>query len=249
MRSSHLIKILLLLPLLLSCSAQSGDTSGLPDIFKNSIPVEMKGKLKLIEVNNRCDECKPYRYIDYYSNESKEPIKQEKVSVKAGYRAMYAYPNTEYFSNTKIEQSVTGEYDHDKKVVIDAITHEYNRRKQRVASYIKENPGLKEKMEPHRAKGKDYITFEQETINGYEYVSYTENVIGLLGNTISEVSIFVPEREIIITAYLLRQEKSKFQEIEEFLKLKRDFIESYTKFLKTPNQSLNQTGANSTPPG
>lgn len=209
----------------------------------------MKGNLKLIEVKNRCNDCKPWRYIDYYSNETKEPIKQEKVSVKEGYRAMYAYPNTEYFSNTKIEQSVTGEYEHDKKVVIEAITHEYNRKQQRVASYLKESSGLKEKMEPHKAKGKDYITFEKETINGYQYVSYTENVIGLLGNTISEVNIFVPEREIIITAYLLRQEKSKFKDIEEFLKLKHDFIESYTEFLKTnrmnklsintPNNTIN----------
>ncbi len=221
-----------LLSFIVACSAQSSDTSDLPDEFKNTIPVEMKGDLKLIEVENRCIGCKPWRYIEYHSNESDKPIKKEKVTVQVGYRAMYAYPGTEYFSNTKIEKSSNGKYEQDKNIVIEAIIHEYNRRKERIATYLNKTPGLKEKMEPYRAKGKDYITLEQETINGYEYISYTENVIGLLGNTISQVHIFVPENEIIITAYLLRQEKSKFKGIEEFLLLKSDFIESYTRFLK-----------------
>lgn len=232
MKATHLISLAFLLPFIFSCGAQSGDTSDLPEIFRKSIPVEMKGNLKLIEVKNRCDDCNPWRYIEFHSNESDKPIKKEKVTVQFGYRAMYAYPGTEYFSNTKIEQSSSGKYEEDKKVVIEAITHEYNRRKERVASYLKKIPDLKEKIEPHRAKGKDYITLEHEIVNGYEYISYTENVIGLLGNTISQVHIFVPEREIIITAYLLRQEKAKFKDIEEFLLLKSDFIESYTRFLK-----------------
>jgi len=231
MKVMHRISLAFLLPLVFSCSAQSGDTSDLPEIFRKSIPVEMKGNLKLIEVKNRCDGCKPWRYIEFHSNESDKPIKKEKVTVQLGYRAMYAYPGTEYFSNTKIEKSSSGKYEQDKKVVIEAITHEYNRKKERVASHLKKTPGLKEKMEPHKAKGKDYITFEHEAVNGYEYISYTENVIGLLGNTISQIHIFVPGREIIITAYLLRQEKTKFKDIEEFLLLKSDFIESYTRFL------------------
>jgi len=223
--------ITVLLFLIVACSAQSESKSDVPEAFANFIPTELKGNLELIEVKIRCEGCEPWRYIDYYGNESDEPVKKEKVSVQTGYRAMYAYPKTEYFSNTKIEKSIHGNFTKDKTTVIDAVTHEFNRKKERVKSFLEQTPGLKEKMEPFKAKGKDYISFEHETINGYEYVSYTENVIGLLGNTISQIHIFVPEQEIIITAYLLRQEKTKFKNIEEFLKLRQDFIESYTKFI------------------
>jgi ribosomal protein S17E len=233
MRLKHLILLSMLLSLVAACQAQSSGTSDLPDVFKKSIPVEMKDNLKLVEVKNRCDECEPWRYIDYYSNKSNEPIKREKITVLAGYGAMYAYPGTHYFANTKIEQSTPGAYEKDKKIVTDAIKHEYNRKKERIAGYLMENPKLKEKMEPFRAKGKDYIDLEESTYKGFEYISYTENVIGLTGNTISQIHIFAPKREIIVTAYLLRQEKAKFSNIEEFLKLRSDFIEGYIEFLST----------------
>jgi hypothetical protein len=233
MKLMHKVFFPLLLLLVSACTAQSTSTSSLPETFKKTIPVELRGGLRLVEVKNRCDGCEPWRYIDYFSNTSKEPIKREKVTVQAGYRAMYAYPDTHYFSNTKIEQSTSGAYENDRKIVVDAIKHEYARKKERVAGYLKENPSLKEKMEPFRAKGKEYIDLEETTYKGFEYISYTENVIGLTGNTISEIHIFDPKREVIVTAYLLRQEKAKFNTIEEFLKLRRDFIEGYIDFLAT----------------
>jgi hypothetical protein len=232
---SSRLKYTVLLPILLflvvACQAQSNDTSSLPEIFKKTIPMELRGGLRLVEVKSRCDGCAPWRHIDYYSNTSREPIKREKVTVQEGYRAMYAYPDTYYFSNTKIEQSAPGAYENDKTIAIDAIKHEYNRKKERVYSYLKENPNLKEKMASFKAKNKDYIELEEDIYQGYKYISYTENVIGLTGNTISQIHIFVPEKEITVTAYLLRQEKAKFSTIEEFLKLRRDFIESYIEYL------------------
>lgn len=228
MRTPAILVLLFLVP---ACAAQSSSTSGLPEAFQKTIPVELRGGLRLVEVKNRCDACDPWRYVDYYSNSSDEPIKREKVSVQSGYRAMYAYPDTHYFSNTKIEQSAPGSYEDDRKIVVDALKHEYVRKKKRVLSYLKATPGLREKMEPFRAKGKDYIELEESGYKGYDYVSYTENVIGLTGNTISQIHIFVPKREIIVTAYLLRQGKARFATIEEFLALRREFIEGYIDFL------------------
>lgn len=212
-------------------NALTNSTTNLPKVFQETIPTMLNNNLQLVEVENKCDGCNTWRYIDYYSNESKEPIKREKVSVQSGYRAMYAYPNTHYFSNTKIEQSVSGEYQHDRSTVIDAIKHEYNRKKDRIFAYLNEHPELKEKMAPYKAKNKDYMELEENTYKGYEYISYTENVIGLTGNTISQIHIFVPKKEIIVTAYLLNQKVARFKTIDEFLKLRRDFIEAYIDFL------------------
>ena len=211
--------------------AQTNSTSDLPTVFKKSIPTELKGTLKLIVLEDRCNGCNPWRYIDYYGNDSKKPIKREKVSVNIGYRAMYAYPETHYFSNTKIEQSISGEYNNDKRIIIDAIKHEYTRKKKRINTYLKENPSLKSKMAPFKAKNKDYLELEEDKYKDYKYISYTENVIGLTGNTISQIHIFVPKHKIIITAYLLNQKKAKFSNIDEFLNLRQDFIKSYIDFL------------------
>ena len=231
MKLIHPIFLLAIFILITSCNSESNSTANLPLHFKNSIPTILNGGLKLVEVKTRCDSCQPWRYIDYYSNDSKKPIKSEKVTVKAGYRAMYTYSDTDYFSNTKIEQSAKGMYEQDKNIVIDAIKHDFNRKKERVYGYLKENPSLKEKIAPFKAKGKDYIELEENTYKGYKYISYTENVIGLTGNTISQLHIFVPENEIIVTAYLLNQKKAKFKTIDEFLKLRREFIISYINFV------------------
>jgi hypothetical protein len=102
--------ILSCLLLLVACSEQAVSKVDVPEIFVNVIPTELQGGLKLVEVKIRCEDCEPWREIEYYSNDSSEPIKREKVSVQTGYRAMYVYPGTEYFSNTKIEKSIAGNY-------------------------------------------------------------------------------------------------------------------------------------------
>lgn len=102
-----------------------------------------------------------------------------------------------------------------------------------MAGYLEKNASLREQLEPLRAKGRDYIELEENTYKAFEYISYIENVIGLTGSTISQIQIFVPKRGITVTAYLLRQDKAKFDTIEEFLKLRRDFIEAYIDFLSS----------------
>ena len=224
-----------MLSMLLLCGAagpvHSSGVAGLPELFKNSIPVNLKDGLKLVEVKKRCEDCAPWRLVDFRDNKSPQPFKQEKVSVQAGYTAMYAFPGTEYFANTKIEQSAPGSYDKDRAVVIDAIRTEYARKKELVAGYLRDNPKVRERVDSLLPKDKEAIEFEAGSYKGVEYVSYTENVIGLTGATISQLHFFVPKRELIITAYLLKQKKSRFTTSAEFLALRRDFIEAYIDFL------------------
>lgn len=220
--------------LLLAVSAlpvQAIELVDLPAVFKKTVPERLKEGLKLVELKQRCDDCAPWRSIEYRDNKQPQPIKLERVSVQAGVTAMYAFPGTEYFANTKIEQSAPGMYAKDKAVVIDAIKHEFARKKERVADYLAANSDTKEKVDRLVPKGKDYIEFEQASYKGIEFVSYTENVIGLNGATISQLHMFIPTNDMIITAYLLKQKKAKFSNIAEFLKMRRDFIEDYIDFL------------------
>ena len=144
---------------------------------------------------------------------------------------MYAYPGTDYFSNTKIEQSVPGQYQKDKEIVIDAIKHDYKTKTEWVTRYLKENKDYRDKVGPQLIKGKDYIALEENKYKGFEYISITDNVIGLTGGTISQIHIFIPDSEIIVTAYLLWQKNAKFHTMDEFSRLRREFIEGYIDFV------------------
>jgi hypothetical protein len=227
------ILLALALPVLMAgpAPAPAADTPAPPAALAQLVPAGFANGLKRVELKERCADCAPWRTIDFHSNSSPAPVRQEKVSVQAGLSAMYAFPGTQYFANTKVEQSVAGRYAQDKAVVLEALAHECARMKERVADYVGGHPEVKEKLDRVAAKGKDYVEFEQGSYKGYEYASCTQNALGLMGATISQVQIFVPQGETVVTAYLLAQKKPKFQTIEEFLQLRREFIEGYIDFL------------------
>jgi hypothetical protein len=211
--------------------AQAAETLAPPAAFAGLVPTSFANGLKLVEVRERCADCAPWRTIDFRSNTSPAPVRQEQVSVQGGVSAMYAFPGTQYFANTKVERSVSGKYEHDRKLVLEALAHECARMKERVLDYVGGHPEVKEKLDRAVAKGKDYVEFETGRYQGYEYASCTRNALGLMGATISQVQVFVPREGTIVTAYLLAQKTPKFQTIEEFLRLRREFIEGYIDFL------------------
>lgn len=224
--------LFLFAPLLpISAKADTSDIAAVPRLFKDDIPLELKDGLKLVELSKRCEDCSPWRFVDYYENDRPEKVKQERISVQDGYRAMYAFPGTAYFANVKIEQSVPGHYADDRAIVVDALKHECTRKKERVDVYLRDNRKAKEKVDALISAGKEYIDFEQASYGNVDYVSCTENVIGLTGPGISQVHIFAPKNDIIITAYFLNQKNPKFKNIGEFLHMRKDFIAGYIDFL------------------
>ena len=55
-----------------------------------------------------------------------------------------------------------------------------------------------------------------------------------MGATISQLQVYVPASDVIVTAYLLAQKQAKFRTIEEFLQLRRAFLEGYIDFILLP---------------
>src|SRR5205823_3136519 len=144
-------------------------------------------------------------------------VRQEKVSVVAGVTAMYAFPGTGYFANSKVERSAPGRYAQDKAIVLEAVTDQCARMKAHVAGYVDGHPDVREKLDRAVAKGKAWVEFESGSYRGIEYAACTQNALGLMGGVISELQIFVPQGDTIVTTYLLQQKKTKFQNIDEFL--------------------------------
>jgi hypothetical protein len=57
---------------------------------------------------------------------------------------MYSYPDSEFYANVKVESSIGGQYENDKKTVINFAELNYKRKIQLVENLIKKNP--KEKI-------------------------------------------------------------------------------------------------------
>jgi len=220
-------------------SKEQTNLDSLPAAFRDAIPSGMHDGLQLVALDWRPGHdllnTKAWRTVEFYKPGTNEVLRTERISIASGYRAMYAYPGTEYFANVRIEQSVPGSYHTDKKKVIDYITYLYDSKNALLAEYLRDNPDLKAKIDKMKARGKDYITFERNNYRNFEYISYTANVIGLTGGTISHIHIFVPKNDIIVTAYLLSQKKAKFATIEEFLQLRQQFLEGYIEYLAKSN--------------
>lgn len=211
-------------------AAPSGSPA-IPADFSRVVLPALGDGLRLVEIRQRCRDCAPWRVVDFYGKEPGAPSRQEKVSVASGITAMYAYPGTSYFANVKIERSLPGRYEQDRAIVLAALTHEYARKKERLASYLAGNPGIKEQVDRLLPAGKEHIEFERRTSGKVEYATYTENVLGLSSSAISQVHIFVPDEELIVTAYLLNQKDGRFREIDEFLAARSAFIAAWLDFL------------------
>ena len=193
--------------------AQPIDPRALPAVFQGTVPPSLFGGLALISLEKRCLDCAPWREVGFYG--LTEPARQERVSVEDGYRAMYLFPGSHYFANV-IERS---------------LRHECQRKFINVEDDVAQSPAIREKLEAVRMPDRPYLEVEQGVAHGIEYLGCTENAIGLITSTISQVQLFVPAKRITVTAYLLKQQKMHFQTIRQFRDLRDAFIDSFAAYL------------------
>ena len=201
----------------------------LPTPFQGTVPQNLAGGLTLVSLEKRCQDCVPWREIAFQS--LTEPVRKETVSVQDGYRAMYLFPGSQYFANVKVERSAAGQFEADRDVIERALRHECQRKLINVEEFVAQKPAVREKLESIRMPGRPYLEVEQGEAHGIEYLACTENAIGLISSTISQVQLFIPAKRITVTAYLLKQQKMHFTTIQQFRELRDAFINSYAAFL------------------
>lgn len=201
----------------------------LPTPFQGTVPQNLAGGLTLVSLEKRCQDCVPWREIAFQS--LTEPVRKETVSVQDGYRAMYLFPGSQYFANVKVERSAAGQFEADRDVIERALRHECQRKLINVEEFVAQKPAVREKLESIRMPGRPYLEVEQGEAHGIEYLACTENAIGLISSTISQVQLFIPAKRITVTAYLLKQQKMHFTTIQQFRELRDAFIDSYAAFL------------------
>jgi len=174
------------------------------DPLKPYTTCEMGGELKVKDITRRPKSAEKYREVTTDKGE-------ERVSVVEGYRVMFGYKDVRYyFANVKIEQSEAGNYAQDKEKVINQLKH-YSSTKQ--ATKIQYT--------------------DKKVLNGFEHYGIDRDVIDVGGQVGIHV-LFDNTKHLIITIYLLNQEKKKrrFNNVEEYYALKTDFLNRYTECLR-----------------
>ena len=174
------------------------------DPLKPYTTCEMGDDLKVKDITRRPKSADKYREVSTDKGD-------ERVSVVDGYRVMFGYKDVRYyFANVKIEQSDAGSYAQDKERVIKQLKH-YSSTKQAT---------------------KIHYT-EKKVLNGFEHHGIDRDVIDVGGQVGIHV-VFDDTEHLVITIYLLNQEKRKrrFNNIEEYEALKTDFLNRYTECLR-----------------
>jgi hypothetical protein len=234
---SHRLARALLLPLMLATlalparSAHAADAPAVPAAFERLVPRAFADGLRLVELRQRCTDCPPWRSVDVAPGEPGGPVRKEQVSVVDGVTAMYAYPGSGFFANTKVEKSAPDSFERDKGILVGALEHVYAYGKKSAESYLKAHPEAKEKLDRIVA-GRDYMELERAHYKGVAYVALTQNALVANPSAMpTQLHIFVPRDGIIVTAYLMKQKTTMFTTVEEFRRSQRAFIEGYIDFL------------------
>ena len=195
--------VALLVSSVLIVRAQSTSTDPLKPYTKCKVP----GDLKIREVTRR-NNTNNYREIEADKG-------KQKVSVVAGYRVMFAYPDLPYyFANVKIEQSDPDSYAADKEILVNQLKY---------YSTIKEaHPMLFE---------------DKKMLNDFEHYGIDRDKIDV-GAQVGVHILFYDPAHLVVTIYFLNQSKAAFfnnrryEDIKGYREIRDEFLNSYSECLK-----------------
>jgi len=183
--------------------AQSTST----DPLKSYTTCKVPGDLKIREVTRR-NATNNYREITADKG-------KQKVSVVAGYRVMFAYPDLPYyFANVKIEQSAPDSYAADKEILVNQLKY---------YSTIKEAHPM--------------IFEDKKMLNDFEHYGIDRDKIDV-GAQVGVHVLFYDPANLVVTIYFLNQSKAAFfnnrryEDIKGYREIRDEFLNSYSECLK-----------------
>src|SRR6266404_145863 len=211
-RMSKSLLFVLMISVLVSASIAPAQSKSDADPLKVYTRCKLKGDLRVKEVERRPKSTEKYRYVVTANG-------NERVSVQDGYRVMFGYRDLlYYFANVKIEQSEPSSYAQDKEKVVSELKY---------LSSTKQATGN---------------TFSDRTIlNGLEHYGLDRDKIDV-GITLGTHLLLYDPDHLVITVYFLNQDDKnllgsmigngrRFRNLEEYHKLKNDFLNRYSECL------------------
>lgn len=194
-------------------SVAPAQSKGKADPLKVYTRCKLQGDLKVKEVARRPESTEKYRSVVTANG-------NEQVSVLDGYRVMFGYRDLPYyFANVKIEQSEPSSYAQDKEKVVNDLKY---------LSSTKQATGN---------------SFSDKTIlNGFEHYGLDRDQLDV-GITLGTHLLLYDPDHLVITVYFLNQDDKglsgskigdgrRFRNLDEYHKLKDDFLNRYSECLK-----------------
>ncbi len=134
---------------------------------------------------------------------------EKRIDMLAGYRIMFAYPNTDFFANAKAEKLPAETYKEEKAVLLENYRYLLSE-----SPNDYENTSLVSPM-----VGLELHGFDRKKLEG-----------GVLGLYL----LFDDRVHIALTIYVLNQEPSvrKFQTMDEYAKLRDQYLRSYARCIQ-----------------
>lgn len=160
-----------------TCHAAASEHKNLNPPYNLLVPAQVGDGPILTDLTPRPPNTRPWREVGVAGADG--VITQARVSVAHGLRAMYSYPGEEFYANVKVETSAPGSYAQDREHVLAAL-------KTINASMVKAGGAQAAEQGGGERRGLEYhFAFATALPGG-----------GML-------HIFVPEKKVIISAYLL----------------------------------------------
>jgi hypothetical protein len=131
----------------------------------------------------------------------------------SGLRVMFAYPDTDFYANVKVESLPSGTYAEEKQALLDSWEYSHMT-----------SPGTTiNSVMPSSLSGFEIRGFDRDKLEG-----------GVLGLYL----MFDDQRRVVTTFYLLNQDPGarKFKSIEEYSHRRETFLETYTDCIRTNQQ-------------
>ena len=211
-----------------------GATNTQPNVaLEKLIPKEFPDGLILESLNQRDRNADPWRTVSFMPSIDSKEAEEKQVSVIRGFKAMYAYPGSNFFANVKVEKSAPGQFLVDKKIITEQMHSDTEYTQYHLTQYLDGQPDKKQQLMETMLQGKEYHSFECKSYLGYQYCIAAVNDLKLHRGVLSTVVIFVPQLEVSIVAYLLAQKNAHFDSIQEFVILRKQFIQHYIEHLKS----------------
>ncbi len=130
---------------------------------------------------------------------------EKRIDMAAGERVMFAYPETDFYANIKVESLPTATYAEEKKALLDNWQYLHMTSPGTTLNY-----GLASPLDGFEIHG-----FDRDKLEG-----------GVLGLYL----MFDDSQHVVTTFYLLNQDPAarKFKTIDEYRKLRDSFLSAYT---------------------
>lgn len=205
-------------------------TLGAP--FSAMVPRQLGSDFVLSELSPRAPGSPPTRDLDIPSPQAGgKPVRIEKVSVRAGARAMYALTSGQLFANLKMEQSDPARFRTDRSLSEEALRNRHaSKTASRTLWLAGQAPDARARFDAAVEPGRAPAEIASQSVRGIDVLWASDNIYGA-SDTPAIVLFFAPRLQVIVSASLLNQKQSAFTTAREFRLLRESFTDHYAQVL------------------